>query len=475
MSRTVVRASAFLVAISLALAATRAFSDDPPKKPADDDPFGEHATPEPASPFDDEDAAPTKKPAKVVSSTAKPPAAKQVPSSGDKAKPKSKPATKLHGGEKAILKALKQKTSLEFGETPLKDVIDSIQKTHHIPIILDVAGLKDANVEPDTPVTIEVSGISLQSALGILLEQLGLKWTVHHDVLMITSPAKTESDEYMRTKLYDVSDLVLPVSNAAGIFNPLTEPNSVVSDPTAYRSGQLLESHTGPAPYRTPPVYMDRGSVGFIDPYLTVGSADFQPLMDLITNTIATKAWIDNGGNGTISEYPGQLCLVISQTQEVHREIEELLADLRSRQRTAFQIELQWLWLDAAHRDSLFASGGKRSANRRHTAIDRQRLSQIAGEAPSFHALANCLNGQKATAAVGDRRALIINAVAADKGGGAYQPIVSMPNVGVTASVVPILLPGTKTVRLTVQSRITRWTPARAGDHRRGVDAGQAC
>ena len=34
MSRTVVRAGAFLLAISLALMSTRAFSDDPPKKPA---------------------------------------------------------------------------------------------------------------------------------------------------------------------------------------------------------------------------------------------------------------------------------------------------------------------------------------------------------------------------------------------------------------------------------------------------------
>ena len=32
--------------------------------------------------------------------------------------------------------------------------------------------------------------------------------------------------------------------------------------------------------------------------------ADFKPLMDLIQNTVATKSWIDNGGNGTISEFP---------------------------------------------------------------------------------------------------------------------------------------------------------------------------
>ncbi len=32
--------------------------------------------------------------------------------------------------------------------------------------------------------------------------------------------------------------------------------------------------------------------------------ADFQPLIDLITNTVATKTWQDNGGTGNIKEFP---------------------------------------------------------------------------------------------------------------------------------------------------------------------------
>ena len=32
--------------------------------------------------------------------------------------------------------------------------------------------------------------------------------------------------------------------------------------------------------------------------------ANFEPLKDLITNTVATKTWADNGGTGTISHFP---------------------------------------------------------------------------------------------------------------------------------------------------------------------------
>ena len=53
----------------------------------------------------------------------------------------------MHGGEKAILKALKQKTSLDFVETPLKDVVDYLSEMHHIPILIDSSALKEAGVD----------------------------------------------------------------------------------------------------------------------------------------------------------------------------------------------------------------------------------------------------------------------------------------------------------------------------------------
>ena len=53
-----------------------------------------------------------------------------------------------------------------------------------------------------------------------------------------------------------------------------------------------------------------------------------QPIMDTITNTLATRSWADNGGTGTI-EYLDRL-LVIRQTLEIHMEVEQFLADLRA-------------------------------------------------------------------------------------------------------------------------------------------------
>ena len=46
---------------------------------------------------------------------------------------------------------------------------------------------------------------------------------------------------------------------------------------------------------------------------------------------MATKTWLDNGGTGTISEMivGNRALLVVSQTQEVHEEIEDTLEMLR--------------------------------------------------------------------------------------------------------------------------------------------------
>ena len=41
-----------------------------------------------------------------------------------------------------------------------------------------------------------------------MLDELQLKWSIHHDVLMITTPKKAEGEEYLYTKCYDVSDLL---------------------------------------------------------------------------------------------------------------------------------------------------------------------------------------------------------------------------------------------------------------------------
>jgi len=113
--------------------------------------------------------------------------------------------------EQKIDKALKEPTEISFVDTPLRDVIDYLKDYHHIEIQLDTAAMKDAGADPDGQVTKNIKGISLRSALKLLLEDSKLTYVIHNEVLLITTPEKATSDDYMTTKVYPVADLVLPI------------------------------------------------------------------------------------------------------------------------------------------------------------------------------------------------------------------------------------------------------------------------
>ena len=74
--------------------------------------------------------------------------------------------------------------------------------------------------------------------------------------------------------------------------------------------------------------------------------ADFDSLIDLITTTVKPQTWDEVGGPGSISEFRNNLSLVISQTQDVHEEIVDLLEQLRQNQDLQVTIEVRFITLN---------------------------------------------------------------------------------------------------------------------------------
>ena len=74
--------------------------------------------------------------------------------------------------------------------------------------------------------------------------------------------------------------------------------------------------------------------------------ADFDSLIDLITSTIEPTTWDDVGGPGSIAPFETNLSLVVSQTQEVHEEIVDLLEQLRRLQDLQVTIEVRFITLN---------------------------------------------------------------------------------------------------------------------------------
>ena len=202
-------------------------------------------------------------------------------------------ATVRVGGERAILEELKKPTSVEFVKTPLQDVVAYLQDLHHIPIFLDRKELGAMKIDPaKSLVDCRLEGIPLRSALRLMLDEMGLKFVIHNDVLLITSPTKVESEEFIATKVYPVSDLVIPMSGhgytgSSMDFRPAQASQPFISLGLGGRPGTGGVAGAG----RAKSLWTEPGGQ----------AADFDSLIDLITQTVAPKSWEQNGGQGTIS------------------------------------------------------------------------------------------------------------------------------------------------------------------------------
>jgi len=267
-----------------------------------------------------------------------------------------------------IQKRMSVKVKASHRDQPLSTVLDALAKQADVPIHLDMVGLEQEAVRSDTPVTISLDQpISLKSALKLLLEPLHLDCVVKDEVLKVTSPRLVKGEVYSVS--YPVADLVIPIPNFSsdglGITGALRDGYS-----------RLPKNGTASVEYGPPPVGINgvsraagnaavdpaslaqfqagsnapsmgsTPSIPFGAPAGGGSQADFQSLIELIQNTVAPQTWNTVGGQGAIQQFATNLSIVVSQTQEVHEEIADLLEQLRRLQDLQVTIEVRFIRLN---------------------------------------------------------------------------------------------------------------------------------
>jgi hypothetical protein len=175
-----------------------------------------------------------------------------------------------------IEQVLSTVVNVDFAETSLNEVAKYLGDAHGIPIWIDRRALDDVGMGGDTPVTFSLQSVSLRSALRLMLRELDLVYQVDDEVLKITTAKESENALTMR--VYPVGDFLESPPNAAG----------------------RLERSQG----------LDR-------------------LLDLIESTVAPNTWEHVGGSGVLSPVEPWGLLVISQTEEVHEQVNRLLQTAR--------------------------------------------------------------------------------------------------------------------------------------------------
>lgn len=167
--------------------------------------------------------------------------------------------------EAQIREILNQDTTLDFKDTPLKDLLKEIETSHQLQIRIDQRALDDIGVDSGTPINIKLKDITLGSALDLILDDLDLTYLVESEVLKITSVEEAETRLVL--VIYPVNDL------------------------------------------------------------LPEGPFDHKDMIHLMHTTVSPTSWDIVGGPGTIVGYRDSI--VASQTEQVHEEIYEFLQGLR--------------------------------------------------------------------------------------------------------------------------------------------------
>src|SRR5262249_23740987 len=106
---------------------------------------------------------------------------------------------------------------VNFQEQSLEDAINYLKEYHGINIWIDKATLTDEGVSLESPVTLQLSGVTFKSTLKLLLEPLQLTWLIEDEVMKITTA--TKAGEKLSTRVYPVADLVIRIRplGAAGL------------------------------------------------------------------------------------------------------------------------------------------------------------------------------------------------------------------------------------------------------------------
>jgi len=270
--------------------------------------------------------------------------------------------------ELQIQKRMSVKVKASHRDQPLSAVLDALAKQADVPIHLDMVGLEQEAVRSDTPVTISLDQpISLKSALKLLLEPLHLDCVVKDEVLKVTSPRLVKGDVYSVS--YPVADLVIPIPNFSsdglGITGALRDgysrlprnggasveygPPPVGINGVSRAAGNAAVDPASLAQFQAgggAPTMGSTPSIPFGAPTGGGNQADFQSLIELIQNTVAPTTWNTVGGTGAIQQFATNLSIVVSQTQEVHEEIADLLEQLRRLQDLQVTIEVRFIRLN---------------------------------------------------------------------------------------------------------------------------------
>jgi hypothetical protein len=241
---------------------------------------------------------------------------------------------------------LKKRIDAEFQELPIEDALKSIAASTQVQFYTDRRALEDVGINADTPVSITLNSVPCDMLLDLILGQLDLAYTMRSGIVIVTTPEEAEAQ--MIVRVYAVSDLAARAAapldknqQALGALSRLAEGGAqggfgggsgVVRVPLlesllqlwARRVALKQEGKAEEAAQVEAEFYQMTSEI-----FARQSFSDADELIELIVQTVSPDTWNDVGGLGSIMSYRDKL--VVTQTAAVHRQVDDLLRQLRQK------------------------------------------------------------------------------------------------------------------------------------------------
>ncbi|MDZ7815077.1 MAG: hypothetical protein U5N86_03450 [Planctomycetota bacterium] len=163
----------------------------------------------------------------------------------------------------------------------------------------------DSLAEVDAPINLTLTNMTFKTALEWVLRIAGLSWTLQDEAIFIATPDRIQGNKVMQ--IYDVRDLLGDVTHFPG-------PDMTITESEGFGDFNMPE----------PP-----------DPI-----EQLDQLMEMIRTKIAPNSW-DEAAGASITGREGKL--IITNTPEVHRQIESMLDNFRKAEKLQVYVNARFI------------------------------------------------------------------------------------------------------------------------------------
>ena len=243
--------------------------------------------------------------------------------------------------DQALRNKLGTRIPVSFDDTPLGEVIETLQDTQQVNMTVVWSDLELQGITEDEPVTLILpEEVTFRKTLDEVLAQLGggtveLGYVVSEGIIKIATRDLLDRD--VLVEVYDITDLLHPV------------PDYLNAPEVNLQQGGGGGGAGGGSASQNP--FQGGGGGGGGDEEVDI-EARANEIVELIRETIEPESWREAGGtDASIHAFDSNL--VVTQTASAHEQVADLLSQLRQERAIQIAIEARFLTITANYLEEM--------------------------------------------------------------------------------------------------------------------------